>query len=288
MAAEPIAEPEKLRIPVPGAEPLAATVTAPVGPPSAVLVLWPALGVPAGYYGPFCAELAARGVAVVAVDLRGQGESGPPAARRSTHGYHSLASRDFPAATAAARGRFGRDVPLFLLGHSIGGQSAVLAAAREPKAVDGLVLVASGSVDFRGFTGAARWRVLANTQLVALVAALWGYWPGDRLGFGGRQPARLMRDWARLGRTGRYAPTGADLDYEQALAALTLPVLAVSLPDDHLAPATAVDRLVAKLPAADVERRHHVPAEGEAADHVRWARSGGGIAELITGWLAGR
>ncbi|MFG2698291.1 alpha/beta fold hydrolase [Kitasatospora sp. NPDC048407] len=277
-----------MRIPVPGAEALAAAVTVPDGVPAAVLVLWPALGVPAGYYAPFCAELAARGVATVAVDLRGQGESGPPADRRSTHGYHALAARDFPAVTAAARARFGPDVPLFLLGHSIGGQAAVLAAAREPKAVDGLVLVASGTVDFRGFTGIARLRVLASTQLLALIATLWGYWPGHRLGFGGRQPARLMRDWARLGRTGRFAPAGADLDYEQALAAVSLPVLAVSLPGDHLAPASAVDRLVAKLPAAQVERRHHTPANGESADHVRWARSGGGIAELITGWLAGR
>ncbi|MGW4382211.1 alpha/beta hydrolase family protein [Kitasatospora sp. NPDC004531] len=280
-------EPERTRIPVPGAEALAATVTVPDGGPTAVLLLWPALGVPAGYYAPFCAELAARGVAVVAVDLRGQGESGPAPDRRSTHGYHALAARDFPAVTAAARARFGAEVPLFLLGHSIGGQAALLAAAREPAAVDGLVLVASGTVDFRGFTGAARWRVLANTQLLALIATLWGYWPGHRLGFGGRQPARLMRDWARLGRTGRFAPAGADLDYEQALAALDLPVLAVSLPDDRLAPAGAVDHLVGKLPAAKVERRHHRPAPGEAGDHVRWARSGGGIAELIADWLRG-
>ncbi|KDN87062.1 alpha/beta fold hydrolase [Kitasatospora cheerisanensis] len=279
---------ESVRIPVSGAEALAAAVTAPDGEPAAVLVLWPALGVPAGYYAPFCAELAARGVAVVAVDLRGQGESGPRPSRRSTHGYHVLASRDFPAVTAAVRERFGTGVPLFLLGHSIGGQAAVLAAAREPKAVDGLVLVASGSVDFRGFPGVGRWRVLASSQALALIATLWGYWPGHRLGFGGRQPARLMRDWARLGRTGRFAPAGADLDYEQALAALELPVLAVSLPGDRLAPPGAVDRLVAKLPAASVDRHHHTPADGESADHVRWARSGGGIAELIAGWLPGR
>ncbi|MFD7639314.1 alpha/beta fold hydrolase [Kitasatospora sp. NPDC059795] len=279
-------EPERTRIPVPGAEALAATVTVPEdGAPSAVLLLWPALGVPAGYYAPFCAELAARGVAVVAVDLRGQGESGPVGGRRSRHGYHALASRDFPAVTAQARARFGAEAPLFLLGHSIGGQAALLAAARAPGAVDGLVLVASGTVDFRGFAGVARWRVLASTQLLALIATLWGYWPGHRLGFGGRQPARLMRDWARLGRTGRFAPAGADLDYEQALAALALPVLAVSLPDDRLAPAGAVDHLVGKLRAAKVDRRHHIPAEGESADHVRWARSGGSIAELIAGWL---
>ncbi|MFD8599431.1 alpha/beta fold hydrolase [Kitasatospora sp. NPDC059646] len=281
-------EVEKVRIPVPGAEALAAVVTAPDGEPGAVVVLWPALGVPAGYYAPFCGELAARGVAAVAVDLRGQGESGPRSGRGSTHGYHALAARDVPAVTAAVRERFGAGTPLVLLGHSIGGQAAVLAAAREPKAVDGLVLVASGSVDFRGFPGAARWRVLASSQLLALVATVWGYWPGHRLGFGGRQPARLMRDWARLGRTGRFAPAGADLDYEQALAALELPVLAVSLPGDRLAPPGAVDRLVAKLPAAAVERRHHTPADGESADHVRWARAGGGIADLVAGWLPGR
>jgi predicted alpha/beta hydrolase len=269
----------------PGEAHVAALVTLPQEAPRAVVLLWPALGVTASYYAPFCAELAAQGIAVVAADLRGQGNSTPGAGRGSHHGYHELAGRDWPTLVAAARERFGAEIPLFLLGHSIGGQVGVLYAAREPKGVDGLLLVAAGSVDQRGFSGAARLRVLAGTQFVALVAALWGYWPGHRLGFGGRQPARLMRDWARICRTGRFEPAGADLDYEAAFASVTLPVLAVSLAGDGLAPRAAVDRLCAKLPRAEVRRVHHRPENGERIDHVRWARSGAGIAREISDWI---
>ncbi|MFD4790595.1 alpha/beta fold hydrolase [Streptomyces sp. NPDC058459] len=267
---------------------LAARVTTPAGPPRAVIVIWPALGVDAAYYDPFREHLAALGVAALAVDLRGQGESGPRPGRGTRWGYDELASRDWPAVLDAVRERFGPDVPLYPLGHSIGGQVSVLHLARAPKSVDGLLLVAAGSVDFRGFGGVARYRVLASTQLVALISALWGFWPGHRLGFGGRQPARLMRDWARLCRTGRLTPAGAGFDYEARLGEVTLPVLAVSVAGDHLAPAGAVDRLCAKLPAADVHRWHYRPAGGTRVDHVRWARRGEAIAERISLWLTER
>ncbi|GAA2260176.1 alpha/beta fold hydrolase [Streptomyces atrovirens] len=267
---------------------LSARVTTPAGPRRAVIVIWPALGVDASYYDLFGERLAALGIAAVAVDLRGQGASRPRPGRGTRHGYHELASRDWPAVLDAVRDRFGPGVPLYPLGHSIGGQVSVLHLARGTEAVDGLLLVAAGSVDFRGFRGAARYRVLASTQLVALVSAVWGFWPGHRLGFGGRQPARLMRDWARICRTGRFAPAGADFDYEAHLGEVTLPVLAVSVAGDHLAPAGAVDRLCAKLPAAEVERWHYRPDGGERVDHVRWARRGAAIAERISGWLTER
>jgi len=52
--------------------------------------------------------------------------------------------------------------------------------------------------------------------------------------------------------------------------------------------AQAVDRLCAKLPAAEVERWHYRPDGGERVDHVRWARRGAAIAERISGWLTER
>ncbi|MFE9632383.1 alpha/beta fold hydrolase [Streptomyces sp. NPDC006463] len=291
MAGSP-AEPGTWRIPLAGASGAAPYVAAKVtdaGPaPRAVAVIWPALGVNASYYAPFCGHLAARGIASVATDLRGQGDSRPRAGRRTRHGYHELATRDWPAVIAATRERFGPDVPLFLLGHSIGGQVSVLHTAHDPEGADGLVLVAAGSVDHRGFSGAARLRVLAGTQFISLVASLWGYWPGHRLGFGGRQPATLMRDWARISRTGRFTPEGSDADYEASLAQVTLPVLAVSVEGDRLAPVGAVDRLCAKLPSATVERWHFGQDHAERLDHVRWARSGAGIAERISDWLTQR
>lgn len=262
-------------------------LTEPEGTPRAVVLIWPAMAVTASYYALFCAELAELGIASVAADLRGQGESRPRPDRRSRHGYHELASRDWPAVVAATRERFGEGVPLYLLGHSIGGQVSVLYAAREPKGVDGLIFVAAGSVDFRGFPGVSGLRVLLSTQLAASIARLWGYFPGHRLGFAGRQPAPLIRDWARIARTGRFRPSGADIVYEEGFASVRLPVLAVSVAGDTLAPPTAVDRLCDRLPSAAVERWHFEPDGGGRVDHVRWARKGAPIAARIRTWADG-
>lgn len=281
------AEPGLLEVPVAGGVRLAGRVSEPAGAPLAVVLLWPALGVTASYYDPFCAELAGQGIAVVAADLRGQGASLPRAGRASRDGYQDLAAVDWPAMVAAVRDRF-PGLPLYLLGHSIGGQASVLYAAREPKGVDGLVFVAAGAVDHRGFPGLRGVRILLSTQLVALIGTVWGYFPGHRLGFGGRQPARRMRDWARMCRTGLLRPSGADVDYEALLPGVRLPVLAVSVAGDDLAPPTAVDRLCAKLPGARVERRHHAPAGQRPPGHTRWARSGAEIAEQIRAWAAAR
>ncbi|MEU3007283.1 alpha/beta fold hydrolase [Streptomyces sp. NPDC007020] len=270
-----------------GPQRIVAQVAEPAGVPRAVVLIWPAMAVDASYYAPFCADLARLGIASVAADLRGQGESRPWPDRRSRHGYDELAARDWPHTVAAVRARFGEGVPVFLLGHSIGGQVSVLYAAREPKGVDGLIFVAAGSVDFRGFPGASGLRVLLSTQLAALIARLWGYFPGHRLGFAGRQPARLIRDWARIARTGRFEPSGADIAYAERLASVRLPVLAVSVAGDSLAPPTAVDRLCAALPSAVVERWHFEPEKGVRVDHVRWARNGAPVAERIRAWADG-
>ncbi|WNI30971.1 alpha/beta fold hydrolase [Streptomyces sp. ITFR-6] len=270
-----------------GPQRIVAQVTESARAPRAVVLIWPAMAVQASYYAPFCADLAALDIASVAADLRGQGESRPRVDRGSSHGYNELASRDWPRMVAAVRERFGEGVPLYLLGHSIGGQVSVLYAAREPKGVDGLIFVAAGSVDFRGFPGMGGLRVLLSTQLAAVIARLWGYFPGDRLGFAGRQPARLIRDWARIARTGRFEPSGAEIAYAERLRSVRLPVLAVSVSGDSLAPPATVDRLCATLPSATVERWHFEPSRGVRVDHVRWARRGAPIAERIRAWADG-
>ncbi|MFJ3880983.1 alpha/beta fold hydrolase [Streptomyces sp. NPDC090077] len=283
---------ERWEVPLPpyrgdGERQVVAQVTEPAGAPRAVVLIWPAMAVSASYYAPFCAELAELGIAAVAADLRGQGESRPRPDRSSGYGYDELASRDWPGVVAAVRERFGARVPLYLLGHSIGGQVSVLYAAREPAGVDGLVFVAAGSVDHRGFPGASGLRVLLSTQLASLVSRVWGYFPGHRLGFAGRQPARLIRDWARIARTGEFQPSGADVVYADRLADVRLPVLAVSVAGDTLAPPSAVDRLCATLPSSVVERWHFEPDEGVRVDHVRWARAGAPVAARIRAWADG-
>ena len=148
------------------------------------------------------------------------------------------------------------------------------------------MLVASGSPHWRGFPAPRRPVVFALSHLAPVVAKLVGHFPGDRLGFGGREARRLMADWSRLARTGRFLPTGASHDFEAALATLACPILAVAIEGDAYSPPAAVERLCAKLPAARLERWQWRAPRAGTRWHFQWARRPDAIADRIAAYLA--
>lgn len=248
-----------------------------------VVVVWPAMGVPAGYYRRFAAALRQSGLAVVVADLRGTGTSIPRPSRASTYGYTELAG-DVAAVLEALKPRLdGR--PRLLLGHSLGGQAALLhLALTKDSTVDGLVLVAVGLPYWRLYPGRRGYQVLPYTQAIAATAALLGVWPG--WGFGGRQARGVMRDWAYTARTGRF-PVLDGVDAEAALREVRTPVLAVSVDDDHYAPHGTLDYLCAKLVAAPVWRERYTGAQaGGRLDHFAWVRASGPLAARVAAFAA--
>ena len=163
-----------------------------------VLVL-PAMGVPAGYYGPFVDELARHGVTAGVADYPGQGGARPLAGRGQDLGYTELAHEWLPAVVESVRE--GHDGPVVALGHSLGGHVLAAHLAGEQPAVDAVVLIGSGSTHWRSQQGL---KTLAQTQLIGTLSRVLGYWPGTRLGFGGTQPMTLMREWAAFAAPGGW------------------------------------------------------------------------------------
>ncbi|MEH0986003.1 alpha/beta hydrolase family protein [Micromonospora sp. CPCC 205556] len=256
----------------------------PDGPPGApVVVLWPAMGVRARYYRPFAAALRAAGLAVVVADLRGTGASTPPPGRASRYGYAELAG-DVGAVLEALKPRLDGRTRL-LLGHSLGGQAALLhLALHGSAAVDGLALLAVGVPYWRGYPGARRYGVLPYTQGIAAVTRVLGVWPG--WGFGGRQARGVIRDWAHTARTGRF-PVLDGVDADAAVRRVATPVLAVSVDDDQYTPHGTLDLLCAKLTAAPVTRHRYTVAEaGVPLDHFTWVRAGGPLARRVADFAA--
>jgi len=248
-----------------------------------ILVLWPAMGVPARYYRHLAATLRERGLGVVVADLRGTGASTPPPSRASRHGLAELVD-DVGAVLAHVRTRApGRK--LLLLGHSLGGQAALLHAALRPESeVDGVILVAVGLPYWRAYPGGRKVGVLGFTQAIAGVTALLRVWPG--WGFGGVQARGVIRDWGYTARRGRY-PRLRGADAEAALGRLTTPVLAVSVDDDQFTPFPTVDHLCAKLTAAPVERVHFSADEaGAPLDHFLWVRASAPLATRIADFVS--
>lgn len=253
--------------------------------PRPVVVIAPGLGIPAGYYETFGAELAARGFDVAITELRGQGDSRPRPSSASRYGYQELVAVDFPAVFGAVRDRFPASTP-YLLGHSMGGQLGALYAGRIRGRLGGLILVASGTPYHRGYRGMRASALLLGSTAMSLTANLAGFWPGDRVDVGGfgRQPKMLISDWARLARTGRFDPEGADTDYEDRLARLRLPVLSISIAGDDLAPAAAADHLLAKLANAQITRWR----QPERLGHNGWIRNPASTVDRIEAWLHDR
>jgi predicted alpha/beta hydrolase len=242
----------------------------PARPEAPLIVIWPAMGVPARFYRPFATGLRQAGLAVAVADLRGTGASTPPASRTARYGYAELAG-DVGAVLAELKSRR----PVVLLGHSLGGQACLLHLAQLGGAeVRGLALVAVGLPYWRAYRRRRRLGVLAFTQVIHATTVLLRVWPG--WGFGGRQARGVIRDWSFTARTGRF-PTRGGVDLEPAVAAVRTPVLAVSLERDRYTPAPTVDHLVGKLAVAQVWREHY---DG-GADHFSWARSPGPIIDRV-------
>lgn len=246
------------------------------------VVVWPALGVPSRFYSRIAEELSTRGFSAILADYRGQSGNPPRVGRGTRLGYHDFAAVDLPAVTAAVRDRMPRS-PVLLLGHSIGGQIGLCYASRYQADIDGVVLVAASTPYFRAFSGVLAVRTFAAIHLVNSIAATVGFWPGDRMGAFGRQPRTLVRDWARLCRTGSFDFDDPDARYDRDLATLRLPVLAVSVEGDTYAPPSAVDSLCSHIARAPLTRWHYVPADGPT-DHFSWAKRPAPIADRIDHW----
>lgn len=249
-----------------------------------MVVICPAMGVRATYYRPFAEQLRAAGLTVAVADLRGTGTSIPTPSRACRYGYRELVA-DIGAVLDHLEPRLAGRTRV-LLGHSLGGQVAVLhAALSEDPRIDGLALVAVGLPYWRGFPAPRRHLVLPYTQAIAATARLLRVWPG--WSFGGRQARGVIRDWAYTARTGRF-PALDGVDTESVVRQIRTPVLAISVDDDQYTPHATLDLICDKLDVADVRRHRYTVAEagGARLDHFTWVRASGPLAARVAAFTA--
>ncbi len=254
-----------------------------------VLVFFPALGTPARVYRHFAGALVACGAHVCTPEWRGIASSSLRPSRSTRFGYRQLLEIDAPAVLAAVTQRF-PGAQVWLGGHSLGGQLGTLIAASQtedaPTPVSGLILIASGSVYHKCYPQPLRTGIRLVGVINRLSAPL-GFFPGQRIGFGGREATGVMRDWSHVAVTGRYQPEDSRIDYESKLATLKLPVLALNFSADAWGPAAAAQYLLAKLPACKTE--HWVwdaeKTDGIRLDHFSWTKHSQLIAPSLVQWM---
>ena len=210
---------------------VATCVFEPEGTARASVVIGGAMGVRQDYYASFAQWLAGQGFRVTTFDYRGQGDSlqGPMRAVRA-----DLLdwARDYEAVISAARTAI-PDVPLYLLGHSLGAQLPGL--LKNPAQVDGLLSVAAGSGYWR--ENAPRLKRMVPYfwwVLVPLATRLWGYFPGRTLRKVGDLPAGVILQWRRWCLNPTYSVGAEGPAAAQSYADVRFPVLALWMSDDEL------------------------------------------------------
>jgi predicted alpha/beta hydrolase len=250
----------------------------------AVVAMLPALGVNTGYYRVLGRELAGLGYAVATIPMRGEGRS-MNEVRRHNHGYREVLDVDLASVVPKLQGR-AQGRPFYLVGHSLGGQFALLYASRRPSGISGVALIAGGSNYYATAPEGKRLGRHVAVWAVRAIDRALGFFPGDKLGFGDRQPKNMMLDWTHEALRGTYAILGDQRNPDDDLAALAMPVLFVSLAGDRLVPASSAQFLGAKLRAASTRFVELDPSQFEArVDHFRWARCPRPVVSAIEPWL---
>ncbi len=248
------------------------------------IVVLPALGVSASFYDPFAQALNEQGYNVVVVEQRGHGKSELRPSRSENFGFADILQEDIPAALDYACQHLPASRRV-LIGHSLGGHLGAMACGLYPQLIDGLVLSACGSPWVRAYRGKTRLQIHLLQALVRLSGPLFGYYPGDRIGFGGREARQLMADWLHLARDNRYVATGLEQDLDIAVSQYTGPVLSLGHNDDELAPPRARQAVTDKFSQAQVsEALINRQQLGRKADHYAWVRQGQVAAAQIQQW----
>jgi predicted alpha/beta hydrolase len=212
---------------------LAARLFRPAGAPRGAVLIGGAMGVRQDFYRAFALWLAQQGYATLSFDYRGSGDSRPRG--RSLRGFDAdlfAWARDTDTAIEALVSH-APQVPLYIVGHSLGAQLPGLLEQRDR--VDGLVSVAAGSGYWRDNAPQLRRSVLYFWHVLVPVATrLFGYFPGRRIGKVGDLPKGVILQWRKWCMHPRYHVGAEGAAVRERFESARFPVVALSMTDDEL------------------------------------------------------
>lgn len=227
----------------------------PKGRPRAAVVIHGATGAPAGFYRAFAEWAAAeRDLAVLTYDYRDFGASlrGPMQKSRATLADWGRLDQ---AAALAALLRLAPTLPVWVIGHSVGGLWFGWHPAMDR--VDRAITLGAGLTHVSDHPAHYRWKArLFWSAPVRALAGLAGYLPGRAVGLGADLPRGVYEDWRRwcLTRGWHLSDVGRRLplpDAQRVRCALRM----IAVSDDALVPPDAVWRARSLYPEAMKEQK---------------------------------
>lgn len=249
------------------------------------VVIAPGMAIPQSFYAAFAAHLAGQGYCVWTFDYRGMGESRAGGLRACAADLTDWIRQDYDAVLRHAAADV-EQAPLFVLGHSLGGQVAPLVPAMQQ--VSGIIniAVACGTPRYNQ-PKVRRMAPLLWHVLTPVLCRLFGYFPGRRIGVLGDIPRNVMFQWRRWCMAPDYLLSG-EPGAREAYARLRLPVLGLMFNDDELLLESGSKLLHDAYSGAQVDYRVLSPQQFglPRVGHFGFFRNGQDkLWPLVTDWL---
>jgi predicted alpha/beta hydrolase len=266
---------EAIRIPARDGLPLAALLYRPANEPHAALIINSATSIPKEFYRRFASYAAEQGYATLIYDYRGIGGSRPASLRGFAATMRDWGEQDMPAALDWLHQCYA-GLPLFAIGHSVGGQFLGLLPNHQLLARAVMVGVSSGY--WGGMDpGFGLYSLLVWYGIMPLTTALLGYLPAKRFRFGEDLPLGVARDWRRWCLNPRYYGDELGTTIKQHYYdAFRTPLLWLSFSDDLISTARNVPVLQKLYGATSIDDRRIAPASVglRAIGHTGFFRQG--------------
>lgn len=216
---------------------------------------------PLGFYERIARYLAQRGAVVLTYDFRGIGQSAPDTLKNSPIDYPQWGQRDQPAALETLKAEV-PDLPLFHIGHSIGGSLAGFMPNHADIHAHAFVSVGSGywphHLRHYNPTELFFWFGLGPLHMLR-----YGYIRQGRLWTGTDLPPRVFRTWRRWCMTRDFF--GTDLRAgklePQFYQDVTAPIRSWVFSDDPIATPRAARVVLDAYPNASHQMIHRTPSD---------------------------
>ncbi len=253
-------------------------------PPSAALILLPALGIRGAFYRKLADGLASNGISTILVEQRGHGESPNRPSRKDKFTLEEYLYQDILAVTEWCKREL-PELPLYIGGHSLGGHMASIAAGSFPDKYQGVVHLACGFPYHGDYKNPASGFVKLVAALIPPLTAVLGYYPGDWFKFGGREYRGLMMDWRHWALKGKYAVPGID-NADEGISAFAGRAISVAFEKDNLASTASIERSRNALVSSDMTRiKLTAKEQGNFLGHVEWGKRPEGVVQVLSDWF---
>jgi len=205
------------------------------------VIINPATGVLARYYHYYADFLAREGFDVLTYDYRGIGLSRPKTLRGCRYRWREWGEQDFDAALRHMD-EIRPAQPLYVVGHSIGGYLPGLSPLSNR--IDRMLTMGAQYAYWRDYAHGHRARLFWKWHMVMpALTALYGYFPGKKLGWLEDLPAGVANEWSFRGpRMEMTHPAGERDEVLRRFAAVAAPILAVAVSDDDIGTPAAIRR----------------------------------------------